>query len=35
MIKLNKSATPIDLKEEAKRIEAFNKAQIDLHELNK
>lgn len=35
MIKLNKSTKPIDIKEETKRIEAFNKSQINLHELNK
>lgn len=35
MIKLNKSTKPIDIKKEAKRIEAFNKSQINLHELNK
>ncbi|WP_233519790.1 hypothetical protein [Staphylococcus pseudintermedius] len=35
MLKLDKNVAPINFKEEARRIESFNKSQIDLHELNK
>ena len=35
MLILNKNIAPIKLSEEAKNIERFNNAQIDLHELNK
>lgn len=35
MLKLNKKTAPIELREEAKKIETFNNAQINLHELNK